>query len=158
MVTCSSRPSNRRPVARRVGGALVALVLLATPLAALAQRPPAGASGVSRPVRFEGFWERTRAAREVIGEITISSDGERRRSFGVTALQAYIPEEEGLHVFRHSSLQPVTLFLRGDRNLITRFMTAPPDRKITAFGVYRGGSGAFVLTSVELVPPAKVAD
>ena len=130
-------------IRRHVGATTLALTILAVASVALAQ-----GGGVGRPVRLEGYWTGTQADKDVIGVITVSADGKETRSFGVTALQAYGPEEEGIGVLRPSSLQPITLLLRGDGAMIRRFMTAPPNDKVIALGVYRPGAGNFILTSV----------
>ena len=105
----------------------------------------------NRPIRLEGYWERTRAAPDVIGEITISADGRPPRPFGVTALQAYQPAEEGMQIFRFTSDHPATLVARGDA--VDRLFAAARDRKVVAFGTYAAGSGMFVVGSVDLQPP-----
>lgn len=133
-------------VARHVGAATLALTILAAASVALAQ------PGVGRPVHLEGYWGGTEANKDVIGVITVSPDGKEKRSFGVTALQAFEPEEEGMHVLEPSSLQPITALLRGDEGMIRRFMTASPDEKVVTSGVYRPDSGDFILGSVSVVP------
>ena len=130
-----------------------ALVLIAA--FALLSATPAPARmgpGVAtvRPIRIEGYWERPRSEHDVLDEITIAADGGARRQFGVTALQAYKPEEEGAQVLRHSTLQPVTLTLQGRKEMIERFMHAGRDDKIVALGAYRAGSARLVLSSVEV--------
>jgi hypothetical protein len=104
---------------------------------------------VPRPVRLEGYWDRTRAAPDVIGDVTISAEGRPARRFGVTAVQAYKPEEEGMQIFRFTSDHPATLLARGDA--VGRFFAAPPDRKVVVFGTYTAGSGLFVVGSVDVV-------
>lgn len=125
---------------------IVLLLFLAVP--AFAQR----LATVPRPVRLEGYWERTRAERDVIGEITISAEGRENRRFGVTALQAYQPEEEGMQVFRFTSDHPATLVARG--NGVGRLFAAPRDRKIVVFATYTAGSGLFVVGSVDVADAA----
>jgi len=105
-----------------------------------------------RPIRIEGYWDRARSERDVIGEVTVSAEGNERRRFGVTALQAYKPEEEGIQVLRHTSLQPSTLLLRGRKEMVERFMGAGRNDKVVAFGVYRPASADLELSSVELQP------
>ncbi len=125
--------------------------------------PPAASLGVRmsghpRPIRIEGYWERPKTDAAILAEVTVSAAGHPRREFGISALQAYKPEEEGPQVLRHSSLQPVTLLLSGEKEMVERFMTAGPDRKITAFGLYRAGPGQLVLSSVEIADgPATAA-
>jgi hypothetical protein len=143
----------RIPRRLAIAAGLVAGLLL--PAEALAQRVLG--AGPQRPLKLEGFWDRTRSVREVIGEIVISADGETRRTFGVTGVQAFQPEEEGMQIFRHSSLQPITLLLRGRSRLVRRFLEARPEEKVVALGVYRAGSATFILGSVEVVPPPEPA-
>jgi hypothetical protein len=116
-------------------------VLLSVAVPAFAQPP------IPRPIRLEGYWERTRAEREVIGEITIDAENREPRRFGVTALQAYKPEEEGMQIFRFSDQRPATLLARGDG--VGRFWAAPRDRKVIVFGTYNPGPGTFIVGSVE---------
>lgn len=104
----------------------------------------------NRPIRIEGYWGRTRSDPEVIGEVTISAQGRPPRSLGVTAIQAYQPEEEGMQIVRFTSDHPATLLARGDA--VDRLFSAAPDRKLVAFGTYMRGSGLFVVGSVDLVP------
>ena len=132
-------------IRRHVGATTLALTILAVASVALAQGPGGGAE---RPVRLEGYWSGTKADKDVIGVITVSADGKEKRSFAVTALQAYAPEEEGIDVLRPSSLQPITVLLRGDDTMIRRFMTAAPDDTVIALGVYQPGAGNLILTSV----------
>lgn len=123
------------------------LAVLATVGTVAAQFPLAGPN---RPIRIEGYWGRTRADPEVIGEVTISAQGRPPRILGVTALQAYQPEEEGMQVLRFTSDHPATLLARGDA--VDRLFSAAPNRKLIAFGTYMRGSGLFVVGSVDLVP------
>jgi hypothetical protein len=102
-----------------------------------------------RPIRLEGYVDPPSSSSRVLEEITISAGRDRRR-FGVTALQAYKPEEEGAQVLRHSTLRPVTLLLRGPREMVNDFAHAPPGARLTAFGVYMAGPGTLTLTSVEI--------
>src|SRR5688500_4150541 len=68
--------------------ALAALLVLTTVANGVAQFP--FGAPASRPIRLEGYWGRTPADPEVIGDVTISAAGGRPpRRFGVTALQAY---------------------------------------------------------------------
>jgi hypothetical protein len=119
--------------------------LLAFPVPAAA-RPGAAPS---RPIRIEGYWGRDRDAPGVLAGIPISSDATPRRTFGVTALQAYIPEEEGVQVLRHSAQQP-SLRIIGRQEMVRRFMDAPDTDKVVAFGVYRASTGTLILSSVEV--------
>lgn len=125
-------------------------VSLATASPALAARPFGSAGGAGRPIRLEGYWNRTRAEHDVIGEITITGKGEQPRRFGVTAVQAYHPEEEGMQIFRFTSDHPSTLIARGDG--VPRLFAASPERKVIMFGTYIPGSGMFVVGSVDLAP------
>ena len=55
----------------------VAILVLAC---AAACAPLAGAQGplgsaASRPLRLEGYWDRTRTDHEVIGDVTVSAEG-----------------------------------------------------------------------------------
>lgn len=109
----------------------------------------------NRPIRLEGYWERTRDQVDVIGEVTISAEGRANRRFGVTAIQAYQPAEEGMQIFRFTSDHPATLVARGDA--VGRLWAAPRDRKLVAFGTYTRGSGLFVIGSVDLVEPDAAA-
>ena len=103
-----------------------------------------------RPIRIEGYWDRTEKDPGVLGEITVSPDGRTRRPFGVIALQAYRPAEEGMHVLRHSGLQPITLLLRGRDEMVERFAKARGNERVTAYGVYRAASGTLTLDSIEI--------
>jgi hypothetical protein len=103
-----------------------------------------------RPIRIEGYWDHDRLAPGVLDSIPIiSRTGGPRRIFGVTAVQAYKPEEEGAQVLRNSGLLP-SLRLLGRDDMVRRFMDAPATAKIVAFGVYRAGSGTITLSSVEV--------
>jgi hypothetical protein len=128
---------------------VLALVVGAPPDAGWAQRP---LTAPGRPVRLEGYWDRTRSEPGIIGEIVVGTSGADKRSFGVSAAQAYQPEEEGAQIFRGSTLQPVTLLLRGPRESVRRFLDAAPGDKIVAFGLYYAGPAQLVLSSVELEP------
>jgi hypothetical protein len=136
---------------------LVTLVVLsAIPIAGIVAYPLAGRAEFRgdvpgfRPIRIEGYWGRDRGAPKVLDAVTFtSSDGGPRRIFGVTALQAYKPEEEGVQVLRHSGLQPAIRVL-GLEDLVHRFMNAPDGTKVVVFGAYRPGSGTLTLTSVEV--------
>ena len=120
---------------------------------------PLGArmGGHPRPIRIEGYWERGTTDPATIAEITISASGHARRQFGISALQAYKPEEEGAQVLRHSSQRPVVLLLNGRKEMVEQFMTARPDQKVTAFGLYRAGAGQLVLSSVEVTGASAAA-
>ncbi len=103
-----------------------------------------------RPIRIEGYWNRDRQAPGVLEGIHItSSAGGPQRIFGITALQAYKPPEEGVQVLRHSELQP-SLRLLGGEDLVRRFINAPETQKVVAYGVYRPASSTLVLNSVEV--------
>jgi hypothetical protein len=141
--------SARRPHALRSTLAIVAAIFILAPDGVLARRGVFDLAPV-RPLRIEGYWDRPRTAPAVIGEVTISADGRTRRTFGITAIQAYHPEEEGIQILRHSALQPVNLLLRGREELVQRFLGARTDEKVIALGVYRAGSGMFILNSVEI--------
>jgi hypothetical protein len=130
---------------RRASLSLLALVLVAG--TAAAQLPLE--SFPERPLRLEGYWGRTRDEPGIIGDVTTSVPGRSKRRFGVTAVQAYKPEEEGMQIFRFTSDHPVTLLVRGDADVVQRFFTAPPNQKVVAFGTYNRGSGTFVLGSVD---------
>jgi hypothetical protein len=129
----------------RLAAALIVSAVLVVPALAQLQfgQPP------NRPIRLEGYWERTRADREVIGEIMISAPGRAPRRFGVAALQAYQPEEEGMQVLRFTSDHPATLLARGDA--VDRLWEVKKDEKLRAFGTYAAGSGLFVVGSVDVV-------
>jgi len=136
----------RSRITRHVGATILALTILAAASAALAQI----GGGAGRPVRLEGCWNGTPSDKDVIGVITVSANGTDRRSFGVTALQAYDPPDEGIDVLRPSSLEPITLLLRADEAMRNRFMTASPNKIVVAFGVYRPDSGDLILSSVDV--------
>jgi hypothetical protein len=127
---------------------VVVLAIVATTVTAVEAQFPLASP--NRPIRIEGYWGRTRSDPEVIGEVTISAQGRPPRSLGVTAIQAYQPEEEGMQIFRFTSDHPATLLARGDA--VDRLFSAAPDRKLVAFGTYMRGSGLFVVGSVDLVP------
>lgn len=125
--------------------AMTLLLALASPSVAVAF----DTTFAGRPLRLEGYVDPPARSPHVLEEITISKGRERRR-FGVTALQAYKPEEEGAQVLRHSTLRPVTLLLRGPREMVDRFADAPHGARLIAFGVYLAGAGTLTLTSVEI--------
>jgi hypothetical protein len=133
---------------RRVLPSIIVLLALAVP--AFGERSLPGAGALGRPIRLEGYWGRTRQDPGVLAEVSVGRTGRQPRNFGVTAVQAYHPEEEGPHIFRFTSDHPVTLLVRGDEDTVRRFMEAPPDARIRAFGTYSAGSGLFVLGSVEV--------
>lgn len=128
---------------------------LSPPATPLARRMGGGGP---RPIRIEGYWDRHRTDPGILEDVTVSAPGHAKRDFGIAALQAYKPEEEGPQVLRQSTLRPVTLLLSGKKEMVEQFMTAHPDQKITAFGLYRAGPGQLVLSSVEvadgIAPPA----
>src|SRR3954471_13082606 len=132
----------------------IAISMLAMPVGVTFIAPCVGAQVFPgdqvpvRPIRIEGYWGRTKAEQAVIGQMTLSADGRDRRSFGVTALQAYKPEEEGMSAIRHTSLQPAVL-LRGSDDLVKKLYGAKPEQKVTIFGVYGAGAGTLTLSSVE---------
>jgi hypothetical protein len=130
------------------GACAIALVLPAS--RALARHAPGATGGAPRPIRMEGYWDRDREAPGVLEGVPItSSKGGKPRTFGITALQAFQPEEEGAQVFRHSSLQP-TLRVLGRDEMVRSFLDAPPGQKLVVLGVYRAGSGTIILNSVEV--------
>ena len=128
------------------------------PATSLARRMGGGGP---RPIRIEGYWDRHRTDPGILEDVTISAPGHAKRDFGIEVRCGgfrVVFEEEGPQVLRHSTLRPVTLLLSGEKAMIERFMTARPDQKITAFGLYRAGPGQLVLSSVEIAdgtaPPA----
>jgi hypothetical protein len=121
---------------------------LATAVPAFAGPPLEAAGGPGRPIRLEGYWDRTRAEHDVIGEVTIAAKGREPRRFGVTAVQAYHPEEEGMQLFRFTSDHPATLLARG--NAVPRLFSYASDRKLIVFATYVPGSGIFVVGSVDV--------
>jgi len=139
----------RRNHARGAWRSLIVIAIALLPAVAHPQLPTEELLPM-RPVRLEGYWGRTKADPDVLGELTISTDARTVRRFGATAVQAYKPEEEGFQVFRHTALQPIQLTLRGPADMVRRFFDAPADTKIIALGVYRPGSALLELTSVEL--------
>jgi hypothetical protein len=102
-----------------------------------------------RPLRIEGYWDRDKSDPAVIGTVTILATGDTRRTFGITALQAYKPEEEGAQVLRHSALGPGLRAIGAD-DMVQRFLHTPPSEKVTVFGVYRPGSATLTVSSVEI--------
>jgi hypothetical protein len=137
---------------RPLTGALCALILLTGGVGVTWAREPGGFPGdvaPIRPIRMEGYWDRDESARAVIGTVTILADRGARRTFGITALQAYKPEEEGVQVLRHSALGP-GLRVIGPEEMVQRFLHAPPSEKVTVFGVYRPGSATLTVSSVEI--------
>src|SRR5439155_21990236 len=80
------------------------------PATSLARRMGGGAP---RPIRLEVYWDRHRTDPGILEDVTISATGHAKHDFGIAALQAYKPEEEGPQVLRHSTLRPVTLLLSG---------------------------------------------
>jgi len=136
---------------------LVALMIAGALFASVSSLGARTMSGHARPIRIEGYWGRGKADAAIIAEITISASGHARRQFGISALQAYKPAEEGTHVLRHSSQRPVTLLLNGRKEMIESFMAARPDQKVTAFGLYRAGAGQLVLSSVEIAGAPEAA-
>jgi hypothetical protein len=139
-----------RSLVRAHAVAMLATLCVAGGASAAAAQVFPGDVAPLRPIRIEGQWERPRSDPAVIGEITISAERGERRPFGVTALQAYKPEEEGMPVLRHTALQPSTLLLRGHKDMVEKFVRAGRDDKIVAFGVYRPASAMFELSSVEV--------
>src|SRR5262245_1230720 len=118
--------TSRTHTVRSSLAAIATLVALAA-LPALATARAPSARGPPRPLRIEGYWERGAGAPGVLEGIHVtSSAGGSPRIFGVTALQAYKPAEEGIQVLRGDSTAPdVTIRLLGDERLIRRFMDAP---------------------------------
>jgi hypothetical protein len=151
MLPIHRTPAPTSMVARVVASALCVTtiaVVLAVPLAARAQ----GSGDVApiRPIRMEGYWNRDRRAPGVLDGLTFTSDqGGPRRTFGVTRLQAYKPEEEGVQVFRHSGLLP-SIRVLGQTDMVRRFINAPETEKVIAYGVYRPATGTLTLNSVEV--------
>ncbi len=127
---------------------LALLVLLAAAGRATGQLP--WEAMPVRPIRLEGYWDRTRDDAAVLGDVVVAAGGRAKRRFGITAVQAYKPEEEGIQIFRFTSDHPATLLVRGERDAVRRFFEAPSDRKVIAFGTYNPGSGTFALGSVEV--------
>lgn len=133
-----------------------AIVLLAAavafPAAASAHEP--AKTPPPRPIRIEGYWERGAGAPGVLEGINVTSNaGGSPRIFGVTALQAYKPSEQGVQVLHGTGpeMAPgVTLRLLGDETLVRRFMDAPGTQKVVAHGVYRDTSSTLFLDSVKV--------
>jgi len=135
-----------RPIV--VGAFATGLALVALP--ARARHAPGAMGGAPRPIRIEGYWDRDRQAPGVLEGIPITSDkGGQPRTFGITALQAFQPEEEGVQVLRHSSLEP-SLRVLGREEMVQRFLDAPPTQKVVVLGLYRPGSGTIILNSVDV--------
>jgi hypothetical protein len=124
-----------------------AAALAALPVLAQAQVP--GEVAPMRPIRMTGYWDRGRSAPGVLEGVGISTDGGTPRTFGITALQAYKPEEEGPQVLRHSGLQP-SLRLLGPADMVRRLMSAPSTERIVLYGVYRPGTGTIAVGSVQV--------
>jgi hypothetical protein len=125
---------------------LAAVMLL--PAVGVARSPVA--SSPPRPIRIEGYWERDARAPTVLEGIRVtSSAGGSPRVFGVTALQAYKPAEEGVQVLRNAAPE-ISLRLLGDESLVRRFMDAPGTQKVVAHGVFRAGSSTLILDSVKV--------
>lgn len=128
---------------------LGATLLVAVPAVGRAQIP--GDAATVRPIRIEGYWNRNASSPKVLDTVTFTdSKGGSRRVFGVTALQAYKPEEEGPQVLRHTSLEP-GLRLLGGEEMVRKFMDAPETARVVAYGVYRPGTGTITLTSVDVL-------
>lgn len=107
-----------------------------------------------RPMRLIGYWDRATSDPAVIGTVPISGPtGGTPRNFGITSVQAYAPDEEGMQLFNPSDLQAVTLRAVGKADVVTRFMQAKPNEKVTAFGQYIAGSGTFILGTVTVGDP-----
>jgi len=127
----------------------IGLALATSPTLARVHGPGA-IGGAPRPIRMEGYWDRDRNAPGVLEGVPVtSSKGGAPRTFGITALQAFQPEEEGAQVLRHSSLEP-SLRVVGRDQMVHRFLDAPPTRKVVVLGVYRAGSVTIILNSVEI--------
>ncbi len=125
---------------------VVAAVLAAAPIVAHAEREQLPV----RPIRIEGYWNRTSSAPKVLQGVTFTdSKGGSPRTFGITALQAYKPEEEGVQVLRHSTMAP-SIRLLGSEDLVRKFMDAPEQQRVVAFGVYNPGSNTITLNSVQI--------
>lgn len=133
-------------------GAIAALMaIMLVPTIGLTRAPAKVAP--PRPIRIEGYWERDARAPGVLEGIHVtSSAGGSPRIFGVTALQAYKPDEEGVDVLRHAASE-VSIRLLGDEALIRRFMDAPGTKKVVAHGVYRAATGTLILDSVKVGEP-----
>ena len=128
----------------------VAMIAAVLAVPSLARAQPSGDVAPIRPIRMEGYWNRDRRAPGVLDGLTFTSEiGGPRRTFGVTRLQAYKPEEEGVQVFRHSGLLP-SIRVLGQSDMVRRFITAPETEKVVAYGVYRPASGTLTLSSVEV--------
>jgi hypothetical protein len=159
MLRCAATPARSVAAARRPPAYLrgvrfaavtcaLAVVAMTGATRATAQVFPGDQVPV-RPIRIEGYWDRTKADPAVIGEVTISADGRDRRTFGATAVQAYKPEEEGMAALRHTALQPA-LLLRGKDDLIRKLYAAGPGDKVTILGVYGAGAATLTLNSVDV--------
>jgi hypothetical protein len=138
-----------RPIATMMAVVATLAIMLAVTVCARAEFP--GDQVPVRPVRLQGYWGRTKAEQAVIGELTLTAGGRDKRTFGITGVQAYNPEEEGMSVLRHTSLQPA-LLLRGSDDLVKKLYGATPQQKVTIFGVYGAGAGTLTLSSVEVAP------
>ena len=132
----------------RIGSTAISLLSALVWLASA--RPASAELAASRPLRLEGSFDVVASGDDVLDVVTISADGRERRPFAVRTLQAYKPEEEGAQVLRPSSLHPITLLLRGTPALVDAFIAAAPGQHVVVYGVYRGGSGTFVLMSVDV--------
>jgi hypothetical protein len=135
---------------RRILAGALAIAIVLPASRTLARHAPGAVGGAPRPIRMEGYWDRDSQAPGVLEGIPITpSKGGQPRTFGITALQAFQPEEEGAQVLRHSSLQP-SLRVLGRDEMVHRFLDAPANQKVVVLGAYRAGSGTIILNSVEL--------
>jgi hypothetical protein len=126
----------------------VAILLAATAAPARAELPIDAVP--QRPIRMVGYWERDRGAPKVLEAIRIvSTEGGPPRLFGITALQAYKPEEEGPQVLRHSGPR-ATLRVLGAKAVVDRLLNAPATERVTIYGVYNPGTDTITLNSVEI--------
>jgi len=139
-----------RSIRRVAPSSLVALAALVAVVVA----PAAGRTGTHaktvppRPIRIEGYWERDAGAPGVLEGIHVTSSvGGSPRIFGVTTLQAYKPDEQGVQVL-HGTPGEVSIRLLGNEALIRRFLDAPGTKKVVAHGVYRAATSTLILDSV----------
>lgn len=131
-----------------VASAALVLVLAAAPAAA-GPMP----FGLGQDLRLEGFVDPAEGA-DTLGTIQIRA-GDVVRRFGV--VRAQTAQAEGMSLFNRSEQYPEQLLLRGSKDELDRFRTAPSGAHVRMLGRYKGLD--FVLAEIAITaapaPPGR---
>jgi hypothetical protein len=137
-------PMQRQRVRAMPWFAALWLICLLHAGAAHAQR---NVFGLGADLRLNGIVDPPADA-NTLGTIKIRA-GKTVRKFGV--LRAQTPQAEGMSLFNRSELHPEQLLLRGDKQQLHVFQTAPPGSTLQMLGRYQRDD--YLLASIDLAGP-----